>query len=148
MRAFLFIFLLGITSSLSAQYSAAYSDLDLKTYLRISQEMREYRELRAQDAKEKQEELRISREEMGATLEQLKKAGSWDVLKPQLEPDFAMRFEMLMNYRAGLKNSMRVHLETLLKQQGWNDDYYQHLVLTIEADPDLQKRLIVLSKEQ
>lgn len=147
MKNLLFLLFINLSWSLSAQYSAAYSDDDLRAYLRISQAMVEYRGIKAQDAKNKQEELGISREDMGATLDQLKKAGSWDVLKPQLEPNFAMRFEMLMNYRAGLKNSMRIHLETLLKEQGWNDDYYQHLILTIEADPALQQRLIELSKQ-
>ena len=97
MKSLLFLFLVSLSTSLSAQYSAAYSDDDLRAYLRISQSMIEYRGIKARDAKNKQEELGISREDMGATLDQLKKAGSWDVLKPQLEPNFAIRFEMLMN---------------------------------------------------
>lgn len=148
MRGLLVLLFLGLTAPLVAQYSAAYSDDDLKAYLRISQAMLEFRDLKAQSAKEKQNQLRISREEMGATLEQLKKIGSWDQLKPSLEPDFAMRFEMLMNYRAGLKNSLKVYLETLLKAQGWNEDYYEHLKLSLEGDPALQKRLLELHKQQ
>lgn len=140
--AFIFLPLFGFS-----QNSEAYTDEDLRHYLKVSSAMFEHQMEEAANAQRMQEELGISREQMEMTLDALKEAGSWEVLKPKLDADYAQRFDSLMTYRATLKQRMREHLLQAIKPYGWDEDYYQHLLLTIQADKALQERLIQLSKE-
>lgn len=130
------------------QNSEAYSNEDLRHYLEVSNALFSHRMERAAQAKNKQEELRISEAQMEQTLEALKEAGGWEALRPKLDPDFANRFDSLMVYRAQLKRDMRLFLREQIEPYNWDEDYYQHLLLTIQADPALQERLIQLSKDQ
>ncbi len=130
------------------QNSEAYTDEDLQDYLKISSAMYAHQTQAATYAKRMQEELQISEEDMGQTMAALKKAGSWEKLKPQLDTNYASRFNELMTYRASLKQRMRQHLQDEMAPYDWNEDKYQHFKLTLEVDPDLQARLIKMSKEQ
>jgi len=147
MRTLLFVLLftpfLGI-----CQNSEAYSDEDLRHYIKVSNAMFQHQMNEASNAQRMQEELGISREQMEMTLDALKEAGSWEQLKPKLDPDYAIRFDSLMTYRATLKQRMRQHLLKEIEPYGWDEDFYQHLLLTIQADKALQERLILLSKEE
>lgn len=131
-----------------AQNSAAYSDEDLKHYIAVSDAMFSHRLELAAKAKSLQEELQISPQEMEGTLQALKEAGSWEALKPELDPQFAKAFEQLMNFRAGLKQSMRQQLIKLISAYAWDEDYYQHMQLTVQSDPALQERLLTIKKSQ
>ncbi|WP_421754704.1 hypothetical protein [Croceimicrobium sp.] len=147
MRIFLFT-LLCLPFWGQAQNSEAYTDKDLQTYLDLSKSINLARQEAADYAHRMQAELLISNEQMEQTLMALKERGSWEALEPDLDSNFAKRFNELMTYRATLKARLKENLQKELAAVGWTDDFYQHLVLTIQADPKLQERLIQLSKKE
>jgi len=145
MRNFLLL-LLVLPFWAQAQNSEAYTDKDLQDYLELSKAINEARREAADYAHRMQAELQISDEQMGQTIAALKERGSWEALRPDLDSNFAERFNELMTYRATLKERLKENLQKELSALGWSDDFYQHLVLTIQADPKLQERLIQISK--
>lgn len=129
-----------------AQNSQAYSDQDIRNYIQLGNKIVAFKAEQLAFAKRMQAELQISEADMEETLQRLRELGSWDQLKTELEPSFASRFDSLMTYRSFLKERIRQYMEAELKAINWTEDFYQHFLLTIEADPELQRRLIELNK--
>jgi len=125
-----------------AQNSEAYSDEDLKNYLELSHKLNAFKAAQMEFAHRMQSELQISDREMQQTIGLLKKRGNWDLVKPDLDEDFATRFDSLMTYRAFLKDRVKSYLSQELVLLGWTEDFYQHFLLTLEADPALQERIL------
>lgn len=142
----LVLLLLFCSGLVQAQNSEAYSDQDIRNYIQLGKKIVAFKAEQSAFAKRMQAELQISDAEMQGTLQRLREVGSWDQLKTELEPDFASRFDSLMTYRSFLKERIRQFVESELKAINWTEDYYQHFILTLEADPELQRRLLELNE--
>lgn len=145
MRSFILLFLI-CSGLLQAQHNTAYSDQDIREYIQLGARINAFKAEQQAYAKRMQAELQISETELQVSIQRLKELGSWERLKAELEPDFASRFDSLMTYRAFLKERIRQYVQAELKAINWTEDFYQHFILTLEADPELQRRLLELNE--
>jgi hypothetical protein len=145
MRIYLLLGLL-LAGSLQAQNSAAYTDAQIKEYIEISNSFIAFKAQQANYAQRMQSELGISDADMEESLARLRALGSWEALRSELEPDFAVRFDSLMTYRATLKDRLKTFLLDELEAHNWTEDQFEHFKLTLQSDPKLQERMLKISK--
>lgn len=142
----LFLLSICLNISLSAQEQSGYSDKDLSTYITISNSLQVYR----MGIKVKADSLReaegLSEVEFLEIVNRLRAGESYDEFKSEYPEAKRKAFEKTMSYRQYLREGMQMHLNKELTKVGWDRDYYEQLVANIAAIPDLQKRIIALSK--
>lgn len=139
----LMVFSLG---TLMAQDNESYSDQDLKNYIKINNSLQFYR----MGIKTKADSLRESEGlSEGLFLEiigRVREGEKYPDFKSDYPADKIAAFEKTMSYRQFLRENMQKFLQAELQKVDWDMDYYQHLAMSIEAIPELQQRLIDLSK--
>lgn len=143
-RLFTAIFLV-LGANLWAQSNEAYSDAQLQEYLSVQAKMILHRNSLAAKADSMRRALGISELDFQAVMMAVRAGEPWDLVQNNYPVQFAQNFEALMRYRYALREEMKKQLEKELSAIGWTDDFYQHLVLSIEAIPELQERLTTLS---
>jgi hypothetical protein len=146
MRILFLALVLFLSLGLKGQNSTAYSDQDLRNYIETGKAMAAYRVIMAAKVDSVQGNLNITKEAFDAALQGLKSNGNWDSYRSTIDTDFAMRFEALMFYRQSVRGKMKLNLLKEIEPFNWDEDYYQHLELSLQSDPELQARLIALSK--
>lgn len=128
-----------------SQSNEAYSDEDLKTYIAISNEMNRYRfEVKAK-ADSMREATGLSEPVMVEIIDKVKHQ-PYDSVKELYNDETIKAFEKTMAYRQFLRKQLKQKLQLSLQKVNWELDFYEHLALSIEAIPELQQRMIRLSK--
>ncbi len=144
-RLLLLISIICYSIGLNGQSNDAYSDEDLKNYLQIGQSMMLYR----MELKTKADSMRQAEgldENVFLEILEKTKHQPYDSVKELYSKEEIAAFEKTMSYRRFLREGMKLKLNGELAKVGWDIDFYEHLVLSIEAIPELQERIIKLSK--
>lgn len=146
MKKTLLLFLVFSTFNLWAQSNEAYTDEDLKKYIEVNTALQHYR----MEAKLKADSMRtaqgLDEQDFLEIIGRVREGENYDSLKTEYPKTTISAFERTMSYRQFLRQGMQNFLATELDRIDWDLDYYQHLALSIEAIPELQQRIIALSK--